>query len=742
MWLALLVATALAAPSGAQVHTTSRAVVIDGVLDDAAWDEATPVTTFQRFLPSAGGAPDESIAVRFLQDDTTLYVSVRVERTHAPIRARTSPREDIDSDDQIGLYLDPFHDARTGFIFYFNPLGIQQDIRFDNGEWDLRWSTVLRSKGTVDDDGHGFTLEVALPFRSLKYPRAQGEQDWGVMVTRKIPSEGAKYAFPQLVRGHPRMFTQAASLNGVRPPNIGSGVELIPGLTVRYEQSRPTPEAPLQGRWFEPWYDSLRPSLDARVGLGTNVGLVAAVNPDFSQVESDVAPVVLNRRFAWAFPEQRPVFTEGANWLEDDAGTLYTRSLAAPLYVVKVGGREGAWSVGALHALDMAPSSTFHEAGTPGFASEDVTDKWAFNSLVRVRRDLPGAGQIGITLADKRLVRSDLTLAPLGTPHGGSSDTFGIDTTIPIGDRWTVLARHDQSYTRGEVHDSARRGQTDGIGGTNTALSVSRASGKDLGVALGAAFVSDDYRQEMGFRNQSGYFQGNAAVDWTAAPGGRVSTVLPGVEATVFEQISGEHYRTVGVRNDLVIDGIHTLKVGGGYSHRREDQSDVGGWWANLSYAGQIGAAVEWSPSIALAREMDFADLQPTQRTQVQLTASLRPVRSLRVDLLGRWLHFDRPEPRADGVDRTDDLLVRARVQAQFTRTVGLRVIEAFNHVSGHAVDGLAGEPRLETSALLFWQLHPFTAIYAGFAERDALGASARTLERSVFAKVTVWTRL
>ncbi|HMV65323.1 MAG TPA: DUF5916 domain-containing protein, partial [Myxococcota bacterium] len=377
MWLLAWAAWA------AEVEVTPTEIHVDGALDEPAWATVAPITTFTRFQPTAGGPPPEQIEVRFLQDDANLYVGVRVRDAAHPIRARVSPREDVDSDDQVGLYLDPFHDARSGFIFYFNALGIQQDIRFDNGAWDVRWNTVLRSRGRVDEDRHGFSLEVAIPFRSLKYPRAPREQTWGVMVTRKIPAEGAKYGFPQLERGHPRLFLQAADLTGVRPTRRGSGVELIPGLTGRVEATRATPEAEPQWSDLDPWYDVIRPSLDLRAGLGTNMGLVAAINPDFSQVESDVAPVVLNRRFAYAFPEQRPFFVEGANYLQDDASTLYTRSIVEPLYGLKIGGREGEWSVGLLHALDRSPAASVHEHGAPGFTPETVADRSAFDTMVR-----------------------------------------------------------------------------------------------------------------------------------------------------------------------------------------------------------------------------------------------------------------------------------------------------------------------------------------------------------------------
>lgn len=208
--LALLSTLALAAPPAPAVRAVAGdALVIDGILDEQAWEEADPVDVFVRYTPTAGGAPPGRTEVRFLQDERYLYVGVRVTGADYRVRARISAREDINSDDQIGIYLDTFHDGRSGYVFYLNPLGIQQDARLNNEGWNGSWDTAFRSRGRLTDDG--YTLEIAWPWRSLKYPSGGEAQDWGLIVTRKIPSEGAKYAFPELERNHPRLFSQEAT---------------------------------------------------------------------------------------------------------------------------------------------------------------------------------------------------------------------------------------------------------------------------------------------------------------------------------------------------------------------------------------------------------------------------------------------------------------------------------------------------------------------------------------------------
>jgi hypothetical protein len=153
--------------------------VIDGVLDDPAWASAPVVRDFLRFQPTDGGHPPGSTEVRVLYDDRNVYFSIRVRDAGTPIRARVSPRERIDADDQIGIYLDPFGRASSGYIFYFNALGLQQDIKYEGGSgfdaWNWSWDTVLFSEGRVVGDG--YDLEVAIPFRSLKFPAGGGPQE-------------------------------------------------------------------------------------------------------------------------------------------------------------------------------------------------------------------------------------------------------------------------------------------------------------------------------------------------------------------------------------------------------------------------------------------------------------------------------------------------------------------------------------------------------------------------------------
>jgi len=130
--------SALAAEPSVTIIKTSEKIVIDGSLDEDVWKQATPITNLIRFIPTDGGAPAGTTEIRMIQDEDTLYFSMIVRDSETPIQARVSPREDVNDDDQIGIYIDTIGDGRTGYIFYINPIGIQQDMRYSNGNWMMK----------------------------------------------------------------------------------------------------------------------------------------------------------------------------------------------------------------------------------------------------------------------------------------------------------------------------------------------------------------------------------------------------------------------------------------------------------------------------------------------------------------------------------------------------------------------------------------------------------------------------
>lgn len=694
MLLTLITAAAgEGAPSApiADVVRAEQSVRIDGRLDDPDWERAPVVSRFTRYLPTPGGAPTGRTEVRFLQDDRHLYVGVRVSEADYRLRARISPRESIDSDDQIGIYLDTFDDGMSGYIFYFNALGIQQDIRYNAGSWNMSWDTLLRSRGRLTDDG--FELEVAFPWRSLKFGR--DVDAWRVLVTRKIPEQGAKYAWPGMERGAPRIFAHAGRLEGVAPPARGSGLELIPSLTA----SRSAIGA-------EPPADSLRPSLDARWGITPDLGLAGTLNPDFSQVENDVSDVRLNARFAFQFPEQRPFFLDGVDLFQDRAGTLYTRTMNAPVYGVKISGREGPWSLGALHVLDARPIGSFTEGGTRGFDAADVEGALASSTLVRARTDAFGLGYAGITLGDKRIL------------GGATHQIAGVDLEVPLGDRWFGATSLQHSLTG---DDDDRRW------GTEQRVDLWRASGLGTGGRIAALARSAAFRRELGYLTQADLVWLSGSIDHTFMPARGVDTFTPAAWVEATEEGNGDAYRTAGVGQTTLFGGVHTVSTRAWGQWFLEGDADVRGAGGSLGYAGNLGRTLDLSASAAAGRGIDFALGLPADDVNLTTTVTLRPTAGIRNDTT---LALNTHTPK--GRDLQLRHLVRNRLNWQFDRALGLRWVL-------DRTGGTERAPRTFNALLITWLRNPGTAVWLGASLGTEAGSGV--VEQTLFAKATLLIR-
>ncbi len=698
-------------------------IVVDGVIDEASWMACPPVVDFLRYQPSPGGSPPGSTEVRIAQDERGLYVSVVVRDAGYPIRARIAPREFINSDDQVGVYLDTFRTGRTGYVFYTNPKGVQQDIRATGSpQWNFNWNTVWEAEGTVS--GHGYTIEEFFPWRSLKYPAGADTQTWGLVLTRKIPSEGYKYAFPSVTRNHPRFLSQGAALTGLRPGPNGSGLELIPGVAAA--QTWPTESGSFTD--FGRPLDVVHPSLDARYGITPDLSVAATLWPDFSQVESDSADIRLNPQYAFRYPETRPFFLDAVEHFQDPSTLLYTRSIQSPIEGLKLSGRAGGVGVGALQALDLDPQPSVHVDETKGFAESDMEGRIASSAMARTTVDAFDGGFVGLTLGDKRV---------LGTADApgaaGVWDGVSLDANVPLGERTTLL---------GWTHQAAwNTADTPLVWGQEVAASIVRSSGNGTGASLTAGDTTPGLRKEMGFHTVSGYSYASGLIDHSFNPGGGVDEWLPRVRASVSRERSGEAYAKATAGQELT-SGVTTVDFEGGVAWVREQglvgpdvrvdpdvAVEVLGPTASAWIDTELGSALELYANASGVRTVDYSTLDPTWAGNGSLTATLRPTPWLRIALT--------PSGEVNNPDSSElefAYALRTKVETQFTRAWGLRLI-------AEPVDGNTIDSTVSLSGLVTWLKVPGTAFYAGFSEILAGPGKFETAERIAFAKATVLIR-
>ncbi len=692
-------------------HVDDAAITVDGHLDEPAWAQATVITELVRWAPSAGGPPPGSTEVRLIADDRRLYLGFTVQDPEPQrLRAHVAPREDVDADDQIGFSLDPFLDRKSAYSFWVNPLGVQQDFRDSvTGDFNLAWDAVWSSKGRLTEDG--YVVEVALPWKSLPYPRDE-EQVWGVMLNRGVARDGTWYAWPKLDIEAANVIAQEAELV-VRPPTDRLRLELLPTLTGHqtWTQGEPVHHEAL---------DVVEPGLDLRWGPSPDLSIEATANPDFSQIEADPFLMDVNIRYALSLEERRPFFLAGYDTFTDPLETLYTRAIVDPLFGAKIAGRKGGARFGVLSAYDTAPEgSLVWDRETPGFSAGELADRHAQSTILRYKHDLSTDLQIGGIYAEKDVFDAERGL--YGGLHA-SNRLGGADLTATFADRWLVQAEARGSWT-GETG-----GETLGFG-HEVQVDLERRGSPGWNGQWKIHDVSPDFRSETSYQDRVGYTGVTTKHSYKFEPTD-LSSIAPAVELTyVWDREGGlgpEHF--VGAE----LNGSPSQKFGGdlGGAHRRE-------LWAGQMFPYLMGWSSLWgdvgwlgfSAQVLGGGTIDYGSAEAANQVVGSGALELRPLPRLQLEATYAHQSVWGAE---QGDLRYQLNLTRLATRVQFTTPLGLRVIGQWRDDEG----------LLDGSALLTWLWSPGTAAYVGYSETRRQDQDFGVQERSVFAKVSGLIRL
>ncbi|GIT66836.1 MAG: hypothetical protein Ct9H300mP25_03080 [Acidobacteriota bacterium] len=111
------------------VRVGPDAVRVDGTLGEAAWNLATPVTNFTQREPNEGEPARDSMEVRFLYDEGSLYVGARMYSSQS-VQASLSRRDDRGQAELFAIALDTYLDRRTAYGFGVTAAGVRVDVFF------------------------------------------------------------------------------------------------------------------------------------------------------------------------------------------------------------------------------------------------------------------------------------------------------------------------------------------------------------------------------------------------------------------------------------------------------------------------------------------------------------------------------------------------------------------------------------------------------------------------------------
>ena len=334
---------------GGRIPRLQDGIVIDGVLDDAAWAGALVQEIGYDIQPGDNTPAPVKTTVRIGYTTDALYLSYRaLDPDPASIRAHLRDRDSAFNDDWVGVFMDTFDDQRRGYEFIVNPLGVQADLINDatTGNEDPSWDGLWSSAGRITADG--YEVEIRIPFSTLRFRDGGGDKRWGISLFRNWPRDKRHQLTSHRVPRESNCFLcEWTKYDGMAGVQQGRNIEVVPTLTMGASQSRDAAGTP----WAS-GDNSIEPGLDVSWAPSPDMTLNATLNPDFSQVETDQLQLDINNSFALFYQEKRPFFLEGADYFTTQFDVLYTRQIADPDFGLRVTGRTPNSAYGALVARD------------------------------------------------------------------------------------------------------------------------------------------------------------------------------------------------------------------------------------------------------------------------------------------------------------------------------------------------------------------------------------------------------
>ncbi|HEY7181903.1 MAG TPA: carbohydrate binding family 9 domain-containing protein [Blastocatellia bacterium] len=514
VWLSVCLCAA-ALTSYAQPLSVGRfatAPTIDGRLDEPAWREAAALRDFHQTQPGDNTAPTYPTTIMLGYDRERLYLGIHAVDDPKKVRATVAKRDDITSDDYIAIYLDTFNDRRRAYLLMFNPLGAQQDGLFSEGsEPDFSVDVVMESKGALTEDG--YSIEVAIPFKSLRYEAGKGKL-WGVHALRYIRHLDEEDSWAPLRRdktglnigasteARARFLAQAGHITGLEEVATERVMEIIPALTAAETGRRarpsppgaslPDPSLPDKGRFINQPV-SADAGLTGKVRLTPGVTFDFALNPDFAEVEADRPQITANQRFPLFFEERRPFFLEGADIFRTPIQAFHSRTIIDPDVALKLSGKRGRTNFGALLASDNAPGNFSEDerndpAQLPAIAR--FIDHNAYSGVLRVRRDVGDQSSVGLTATSYNFIEDHNQL-------GGVDGRLSLDRNTFFTFQLLGTTSRRSFYDPEKDRDEYRTGN-----GFAYFTELNR-TGRRLNLQLSGEGYTRDYRADLGFTSRT-----------------------------------------------------------------------------------------------------------------------------------------------------------------------------------------------------------------------------------------------
>lgn len=712
------------------ISPATAPVEIDGRIVETAWRTAAHSTNFVERYPGDMTRPEVFTEVFVTYDSTYLYVAFDCHDDPSRIRATRCQRDQFSSDDAVGLLLDTYSSASWAYEFFVNPHGIQQDylwssISGDDPGFDLNWVSAAQ----ITDSG--YQVEMAIPFANLRFPN-KDIQSWKADFRRGRPRESyTEYSWAAYDRNERCGPCQWGTLEGVTMPRQAKSLEILPTFVASEAGNLPDRSDP--GSRLDNGDIMGSPSLGIKYSVTSDIIVDGAVNPDFSQIESDAAQIDVNSPIALYYPERRPFFQEGTDIFRTLFNSFYSRSINDPEYAAKLTMRSDRTTFGFLSARDeVSPYVIPLDEG-------DITINGGKSTVnvVRGLRTIGNGNQVGFIVGDRRF------------NAGGSGTIVALDGDIRLSRNYGIDGQYVLSHTREpDDHSHSSFFEGDVPAGWEDSLDyflgeMTFDNGKHTVVFDGESYygtglitrlkrnsrnwnflidynqVTPSYRTEIGYDPYMNYRNFSISTWYTIYP-----------ESTFVERITPQVYSLQ--RWDF--DGVRKLRtttasLGTQFtfaqtylnaSFRQREEMYAGRlfkdlWTAGLNVGSQISNRLGYQFGINYGPDIAYFQNTKGNQTAFYAGVDLKPIDRLTIEPTCNFV-------QSAHVDNKDvlfkQLIMRTRIRFQVNRQLSLRLVGQYNSFDLLVYDGAEGTTsrsrKWEFDPLLTYRLGSFSVFYLG----------------------------
>ena len=683
------------------ISRTEGAIRIDGELDDPGWVGVAKATGFAEVSPGDQVKPQVESEAWITFDETHLYVVLLAYDNPDDVRVSLRERDNIFSDDYFGIMLDTYGDQAWGYELFVNPIGIQGDLRMvSGGNEDMAFDVVWESRGKVTEKG--YQVEIAIPFASLRFPNVD-EQEWRINFWRDQQRDlRRRFAWAARDRSSPCFMCDWGTLTGIDNIRPASNIDVIASAIGTQSGELNDGDDPYSG--FNSETAEMEGSVNLRYGISSNSSLELAVNPDFSQIESDAGQIDVNQTFALFFPETRPFFQEGGDLFNTWVDAVYTRSINNPDVAGKFTGQFGATSVVYTFAHDdNAPMILPFEEQSEYLLMEDAS-----SHIVRARHNLWDDSYVGGLFTDRRIgdggagtvISNDGRIRFTKTLHlemqGALSRTEEPDDTTLTSD------------FNGRLFDRERHtADFDGEQYWGHALYASlERNGRHYYFDFDYWEYSPTFRTDNGFTTQNDNRRTTLDTGFNMYPNGRyVIQFNPGLSVGRIWKFDGR-FKDEWVRPMIYMELPYQTNVNLNYLISRERFSDEvfpgirrGNLWMSSRFNEMFGMNLSGGYGHTIYR--DFDDPQMGNQTDVSLSMTIKPTQRFLIQPSWQYSTMD---SRRDDAKLYEGYILRTRFTYTFTREWNLRLVTQYDDF----------DERFDIEPLITYKLNPFTVFYAG----------------------------